>query len=265
MKQRMIQLVCMALALCTAVLLAACGDNAQGSAASGAETTAAKPTRATLPPHTTMSPTANEADLTKLHAFKEPGDLFTGYWKITEGTGSQLESFVFAFDGNGVAYLLIGNQGYIATYAVHTKDSKDVFTTQMLFGLNGDYTYAFSKDKQSVVLTSLLDNSTTTMQKLDSFSSIPAPPENPVTDAALLGAWKDDTGEYLYFDKNGIFYETQANVSFVFAAYSAADGKVTTRYKMKDVAEDTASYKVQGGTLTYNGSDYTRIPANELL
>lgn len=265
MKLRFLKLFCAALAVGSALLLGACGEKTQSSAAPAATAGDTTPTLATLPPNTTTAPLATQADLTKLHTLQEPGDLFTGYWKITDGTGSQLESFVFAFDGNQQSYLLIGSMGYCATYEVHAKDGKDVFTTQMMFGLNGDYTYAFAKDKQSVVLTPLSGGTATTLQKLDSFSSIPAPPDNPVIDEALLGAWKDETGEYLYFDKSGIFYETQANVAFTFYTYSAADGKLETHYTMKDAVDETASYKVQGNTLTYNKSEYTRIAADELV
>lgn len=262
MKQRLLKLLCVASAVCAALLPSACSGS-QDSAAP--ESTAAAPTRATLPPNTTMAQLSTETDLSKLHQPKNTDDPFAGYWKITEGTGAELNSFVFCFDGSNSAYLLIGTMGYCGVYEVKQKDNQEVFTTQLQFGLNGDYTFAFAEDKRSVVLTSLSNKTTTTLQKLDSFSSIPEPPENPAIDPALLGAWKDDTGEILYFDKNGIFYDSQTFVTYTFYTYSAANGSLQLQYTMKETTNETAAYTVQGNTLTYNDYAYTRIPAEEVV
>lgn len=268
MKTLWIKSLCAALAVCAALLTTACGSSGAQSSTQGSTApagTAAAPTRATLPPNTTMAPLSTETDLTKLHQPQKQDDPFAGYWQITEGTGAELSSFVFSFDGSNNAYLLIGTMGYCGVYEVKQKDNQEVFTTQLQFGLNGDYTFAFAEDKRSVVLTSLSNKTTTTMQKLDSFSSIPNPPESPAIDPALLGAWKDDTGEILYFDKNGIFYDTQTFVTFTFYTYSAADGSIQMQYTMKDLTDETATYKVEGDTLTYNDYAYKRIPAEEVV
>ena len=259
MKRILLQTACVILSLITLFSLAACGSDSSKS--SEPETTAAPQT---TEPGTTAAPElVKETDLTKLHQPANNKDLFAGFWKITEGTGSQLSSFVYSFDGNGKAFMLIGTMGYFGTYTVEQKDGKDVFACLMMFGK--DYlTYEFSKDKNTVTLTSTTDNSATTMERTEAYNSIPDAPDAPVIDNELLGAWKDETGAYLYFDKSGIMYTNQLGVNFSFYTYSAENGKITQTYTMKDETTETAAYKIENDVLNYNGYEYERCSADEL-
>lgn len=265
---------CAALAICAVFAFSACGEKNGGTSSAAntsdaEQTTIAETTKIIIPAIIEQTTTAGdlkkEADLSALHPVNKDGDAFAGIWKITEGTGSKLESFVYEFDGNGKAYLMIGTMGYIATYGLKTTDGKQTFTTQMMFGLNGTYTYKFSDDKNSVVLTNTEDKTTSKLERVEEFSPVPDPVEEPKIDKALLGAWKDDTGAYLYFGKDGLMYNVQADVSFSFYTYSAADGKITQTYSMKEEYEETATYSVSGDTLTYNNYEYQRVSADELV
>lgn len=262
-KNLFVKSACAALALCAAISFSACGESGKNSESSStaAETTA----EASAAPQTTAAEEIKkEADLTALHSVNKDGDAFAGYWKITEGTGSKLENFVYEFDGNGKAYMMIGTMGYIGTYGLKTTDGKKTFTTQLMFGLNGSYTYKFSDDNNSVVLTNTKDKSTSTLEHIENYNPVPEAVEAPETDKALLGAWKDDTGAYLYFGADGVMYYAQADVSFSFYTYSAKDGKIDQTYKMKEDTEETASYSISGDTLTYNNYEYQRISADKL-
>lgn len=253
----LLKLVCAVLAVTLAFLLCACSD-CQSEKVSGK-------TEETSMEQTTVPPSATEVDLTALYSVKSTDSKFSGYWQITEGTGSQLEHFVFMFDGEGKAYLLVGTVGYIGTYSETTEDGENLFKTNLVFGLDGSYTYTFSDDDKTVELVNKEDNSTTTMKRLDSFSSVPTPSGNEKIDEALLGAWCDDTGEYLYFDENGIFYDCQKGFSFTFYTYSASNGKISMKYTMTEEYSDNAEYEINGDVLTYNHIDYKRIATDELV
>lgn len=161
--------------------------------------------------------------------------------------------------------MLIGTMGYRGGYEIKDKNGKSVFSSQMTFGLDGDFTYEFNKERTSVVLTSTADNSKTTMVRVENYNSIPEAEKNPVIDEKLLGAWKDDTGAYLYFDKNGIMYANQVGVNFSFYNYSAKDGKITQTYTMKEKTTEEATYSFDGEKLLYNNYEYQRISADELV
>ena len=255
MKRIITKCICAVLALIAVLSLAACGDKSSSDSKSSAQSSDAS----------SASPVSNGTELSKLHQLSSPGDIFTGYWKITEGTGSNLKSFVYCFDGEKKAYLMVGTMGYFGTYDLTVKDGKDLFVTQLVFGLDGEYTYKFSDDNKSVVLTNIADNSTSTLQKLDSFTSIPAAPENPQIDEAILGAWLDDTGAYLYFGKDGIMYSAQNNINFTFYTYSAADGKIFAVSSMTEEIEDSFTYEVKGSTLVFNRYEYKKISTDELV
>lgn len=270
------KLSCVILLICCTAMFCACGEknssaDESASDVSQAQTTvsAAETSQATTasdtPQTSSTAPFTDEIDLSTLHALSSPGDMFTGYWKITGGTGSKLQSFVFCFDGNKNSYLLVGTMGYIGVYDITQKDGVDIFSTKLLFGLDGDYTYEFSKDRSSVVLTNTADGTTTSMEKLESFSSIPKAPSEPKIDEAILGAWQDDTGAQLYFGRDGIMYETQKNINFTFCTYSASDGKISAVYKMTEDMEDSFTYKIDGDTLIFYDYEYKRISANELF
>ena len=123
MKKLFTRILCIALAVCSAMALTACGNQKEeGSSVTSttAETTAAAEVTAaadtTAAPESVEQTTADpaaikyETDLTQLHALTKPGDLFTGYWHITDGVGKKLTHFVFGFDGNKNAYLLMNSQ-----------------------------------------------------------------------------------------------------------------------------------------------------------
>ena len=249
-------------ALCTAFVFAACGGGESKPKESVAETVIAD--APTDPQTTTAADLKTEADLSKLHTPDTTNDRFAGYWKITEGSGAQLKKFTYEFDGNGRAYVLVGTMGYVGTYEVKQDSGKDVFVSQMIFGDDG-YTYEFSKDGKSVVLTSVTDKSTSTMERVEKFSSIPKAEEDFSIDEKLLGAWADDTGEYFYFGKDGVMYNTQRGVSFTFYNYSAKDGKITETYTMTEPATETVSYKFDGDKLIYSGNEYKKISADKLV
>ena len=277
MKHHFLKIICASLALCSVLTFTACGNEKKESSSSATSAasstpseasaaTAATAAAATADEKTTAdaSKLKKETDLSKLHPFAQPGDMFTGCWKITDGFGSQYSHFTYAFDGNKNAYLLVGTMAYNGVYEIHNKDGKDVFTTQLMFGLNGDYTYDFSKDKQSVVLTDVDTNDTTTLTKTESYNSIPKAPDDPKIDEALLGAWADDTGEYLYFGRDGIMYKTQKSINYTFYTYSAEKGVVTATYNMLKDTEETAAYSLKGDVLLYDSYEYHRISADEL-
>lgn len=274
MKQTLIRLTAASLTLGFALSLAACDSGAESSAATepAAASTAAQTTADTAAQTTAAAATGatgaaadRETDLHRLHAPVKDGDPFAGSWRITGGTGSQLKNFVFSFDGNKNDCLIVGTTGYCGTYQLEEKDGKDVFSTHLMFGLDGDYTYEFSEDKQSVVLTALEDKSTTTMQKDGTYSCVPAPVKDPVTDEALLGAWKDDTGEYLYFGRDGVMYKTQIHITFTYYTYAAKDGVIKASYSTNKEQEETFTYRVDGDKLRFNDYEYKRIPASELV
>lgn len=278
MKKLFTRILCIALAVCSAMALTACGNQKEeGSSVTSttaettaaAEVTAAADTTAaseSVEP-TTADPAAikYETDLTQLHALTKPGDLFTGYWHITDGVGKRLTHFVFGFDGNKNAYLLIGTTGFIGVYNIHVVDGVDTFSTKLMYGLNGDYTYEFSKDKKTAVLTNIANKQTTTIEKLDSYSSIPAPPKDFETDEKLLGAWADDNGGYLYFGKDGIMYNCQKNIAFTFYTYTASGGKLHANYSMDKENEEDDTYSFKDGKLIFNDYAYNRISAENLL
>ncbi len=202
------------------------------------------------------------SDLASLHKINYEGDKFAGSWKITEGAGSKLGSFVYQFDGESkFAYLICGTSGYIATYSL--KD--DVLSARMTFGLNGNYSYKFSDDGMSVVLTNTESGETTTMMKLVSYDYIPMPKTDAKIDEKLLGAWKDGSQGYLYFDESGIMYDSQEGLSFTFYTYSAEKGKLTSTYIMTEEITDERDYKIEDDKLTYDGYTYSRISTDELV
>ena len=262
MKRLFFKLTCAALALIAAASLTACSGDS--SSKKEPETTAAQ-TQATEPQTTSVKDLKMETDLSKLHVPDTKKDQFAGYWKITDGTGSQLQSFIFCFDGNQKSFMIIGTMGYCGTYEITEKDGKSIFSSKMTFGLDGDFTYEFNKERTSVVLTNTSDKTTSTMQKLESFSYIPEAVDNPTVDKAILGAWKDDTGAYLYFGKDGVMYSNQLGVNFSFYNYSAQDGKITQTYTMKEETTETATYKLNDDKLVYNNFEYQRISADELV
>ena len=221
---------------------------------------------------TDSNESADKTILKNLHSFDmENGNEFAGAWKIIDGEGSQYSSFVYQFDGIKEASIIIDNQGYIGTYEIKTvkdkKSGKNVKTmfSQLMFGINGSYTYKFSDDKSTVELTNIENDSKTTMQRLVSFDFIPFPEKNAKIDKNILGAWKSDNGMYLYFDENGIMYENEFDAIFTYATYNASDSVITSKYKMGDEITNSYKYKIDGDKLTYNDYEYKKISAEELI
>lgn len=186
MKRIITKLICAALALIAVLSLAACGEKSSSGTDTSSGASQASSASSVSGSAASSAEIKTEADLSKLHQLTSPGDAFTGYWKITEGTGSDLKSFVFCFDGAKKAYLMVGTMGYIGNYDLSVKNGENVFTTKLVFGLDGDYTYSFFQNNQTVELTNVADNTTTTMEKIESFSSIPQAPEDPQIDEAIL-------------------------------------------------------------------------------
>lgn len=261
MKKYISVLLCAATAFSTAIALVGCGEEDNSLVASTVsveETTEAA-----------KMDISEQTDLSKLYSINYEGDEFAGAWQITEGEGSKFKSFVFVFNGSKKAYLVIGTTGYIENYKIETKtdesgNTAQTFTSEMMFGINGTYTYKFSEDKNSVVLTNTENNKTTTMQKLASFSYIPIPDPEPVIDEELLGAWADDQGEYYYFDKSGIMYTSNNSLTFTFSKYSAKDGKVNSTYTTTGEETITTDYSIKDDTLTFGDYTYNRISADDL-
>ena len=250
------------LTLCSLSLaaVALCFSGCGEEASSQAETTAA----VTAAEETTAPGTSVKADLSRLHAVDyENGDEFAGAWKITEGQGEQFKNFTFVFDGSENAYMVVGSMGYCGKYQLN--EEKKIFGTQQAVGLNGTYSYTFSDDGNTVELFDTDTKKTTTMQKQVSFTFIPRAEQDSEIDPELLGAWQDDSGGYIYFEDNGIMYETQKAMTFTFSTYSAKDGSIDTTYYMLEAEKNTYSYEVSGDTLKYNGYEYKRISADELV
>ncbi len=245
--------------LCLTVF-SGCSDN---SAQAPEETTTAAVTEAP----TTAPPDDENFDLNLLHTFdKESDDPFAGVWHITDGQGKQYENFAYMFDGNEGAYLFSGNTGYFGKYSLDTDESGEkTFTSQLMFGINGVYTFEFSEGNKKLVLHDTETMEDTMLEKLESYSPLPSPDENPVIDKNILGAWASDDGDYVYFDKSGIMYQNLYNTMFTYSAYSAIDGKITANYFTgTEDATDEFTYSVKGETLTLNKFEYRKIPVSEL-
>lgn len=204
-----------------------------------------------------------ESELPFATVYKD-GDEFEGAWKIVDGTGSQFEHFAFCFNGGGKGAIAIDNTGYYAKYEIKEDDGKKTFTSQMLFGINGEYTYAVSDDNSKITLTKTDDNSTLTMQKIKNFNCKPDL-SNSKADENLVGAWKSEDEEYFYFDESGLMYQNQYNTMFTYAAYTADGSVLTAKYSMEGEMSDEYEYTVDGDRLTLNGFSYERIETDELL
>ena len=254
-----IKILCAVLVISSIAVFAGCGEDDSQSESSSSNVEKSDDSKVAV---------SDQADLSKLHAINYEGDDFAGAWQIVDGEGSQFKSFVYVFDGNQKVYLVIGTTGYIENYGVENKPDANgnvvsTVTAQLMFGINGTYTYEFSDDKNELTLTNIKSNKTTKLKKLATFSYIPIPDPDPVIDKNLLGAWKDKSGESYYFDKSGIMYESYG-VSFYFAKYSADEGKITYTFTSNKEETKTIKYSVKDNTLTIDGSPFEKIPASEL-
>lgn len=252
--KRMVLLITAAALTLTAAVFAGCG----GQSSSAPETTAAQETTVA----SAVEEVKKEVNLSDLHAINYEGNDFAGAWRITEREGDTYEKFVYMFDGDSKAYLMMGTVGYCSNYQINP-DIKQ-FAAQLAFGINGKYTYEFSEDKSSVTLTDVDTKSVTKLEKIMSFAYIPLPEKDAVIDDALVGAWADDSGGYLFFDNQGILYETQKGLSFTFYNYSAEDGKVKVKYYDPDEEHASYDYQLKDDKLTFNNYQYERVSASEL-
>jgi hypothetical protein len=209
---------------------------------------------------TAQTSTDESFNIKNLHSYDiENGDEFAGVWTITDGTGSQLESFSYLFDGSGTANLITGTSGYCGTYEI----SDGEFTCQLMFGINGTYTYTATDS--TITLTNTETEETTTISRVASFDIIPQPIENFSIDNDLLGAWESTTGEFYYFDENGVMYQNQYQTMYTYYAYSASDGKLScVSYIGEEKNEDSYDYTVNGDTLTIDSFEYTKISTDDL-
>ncbi len=254
---RKISVKIVSLSFAAALIFAFSGCDNGSSAAQ--ETTVAATTSATVE---TTAP-SEEKTLENLHSYTENRDDFAGAWSITDGSGSQLESFVYIFSGDGEADLVTGTTGYISTYLVDSK--KKEFMCQLMYGINGTYTYEKDGDNK-IVLTNTSSSDTTTLTRLDNFSAIPESDGKAKIDSKLVGAWKSESGEYYYFGEDGIMYQNQFSMTFTYYTYSADGGKITAVSDMGVGNQDSEfSYSVNGDTLTLDGYEYSRISVSELL
>ena len=259
--KRLMRILTLSLACAAAVSLAACSNGESSS--SEVQTTAAE-TDATHDEAASDTKTARDVNLTDLHAINYDGNEFAGAWHITErDEGETYRSFTYVFDGDSTCYLMMGSMGYISNYELNTDINQ--MATQMVFGINGKYTYEFSDDNNTLTLTDADTKKQTKLEKYMSFSCIPLPEADAKIDSELVGAWKDDSGGFLYFDDQGIMYETQKGLSFTFYNYSAEDGKINTKCFMPDETKASVEYSVDGDTLTYNGYKYEKAETSELV
>lgn len=255
------RIISLSLAALAVFSFASCSNDKNSS--SGTENTSAV-TETSADKETAAASSNREVNLSELHSVNYDGDDFAGAWHITEREGGETyQSFTYVFDGSGTSYLIMGSTGYISTYKINPDLNQ--MATQMVFGLNGKYVYEFSDDKNTVTLTDSETKSVIKLEKYMSFSFIPLPEPDSKIDSGLVGAWKDDSGGFLYFDDQGIMYETQKGVSFTYYSYSAEDGKINTKCYMPDETKATVEYSLDGDTLTYNSYKYEKIPASELV
>lgn len=252
------------LVLLSLAAFSGCGDDAQSPNASDATTIA----QSTSPDNVKFDPAS-------LHAFdKDSEDPFAGVWQITDGDGAQFKAFRYMFDGDGGAVLFTGNTGYTAKYGTGTDSSgKATVKAQMMFGINGEYTYEFNESGDAAVLSDSDSGQSLTIKKVENYSPLPTPDKNPAIDEKILGAWKSEDGEYYYFGDDGIMYQNLYNTMFTYAAYSVKNGEINARYSSgadenesgSAASTDAYSYTADGDTLTLNGYEYNRIDVSELM
>ena len=260
MKKVILKVLCTAIISMSVLSLCGCGNNAESSQP---ETTVA-PTQAI---ETTVSlDVPDDFDIGALHSFdKESTDPFAGVWHITDGNGSELSGFSYIFDGNGNAKLMVDNMGYLGSYTKEAKDGTETFTCQLMFGINGTYTFKFENDGKRAVLTDITNNAETILEKLENYSYVPEKPEELKLDENLIGAWKSEEGMYYYFGKDGIMYSNTFGAMFTCFSYSAENGKVAATYTMDEKITENYEYSLNGDKLVFDNLVYTKIPVTDLI
>lgn len=201
-----------------------------------------------------------------LHAPKEnDSDPFVGYWKIADGAGSNLKSFIYLFDGDGGASIIIGNMGYCGTYTVGTDEAtgNETFKCQLMFGINGEYSYVATDDGKKITITNNGEDSV--LEKIENPEFVTTAPENPQIDKKLVGAWDSGTGLYYYFGDDGRMYCNSYGTTFTYFTYSTKLNKVTAVYDMGGEQTDTYDYEFDGNDLVFDGMRYTQITPDKLM
>ncbi len=243
----------------SAAAFSGCGNTSSESSDTSKTELTTQATQETTAP----SQVTDDSLMSLLGIDRENGDEFAGEWKIAGGEGSQFKKFTFCFDGNGKASLVLDNAGYFGKYELKGENGKKRIKTQLVYGLNGEYTYKFSEDKSQVVLTLIEDSSTTTIERVKDFNCVPSPGKTKI-DKALLGAWKSENEESFYFAENGVMYHNLYNTMFNYAVYLAENSKINAVYKMESDMTEEYEYSVKGDTLTIDGFEYKRVDASEL-
>ena len=96
------------------------------------------------------------------------------------------------FNGEGKSILISGTSGYFGKYSYDTDDDNNpTFTTKLVFGLNGTYTYKLSDDKKTAELTNTDTKAVSTLKKTDDLDFIPTPGHSPDHAALVLAAGDD--------------------------------------------------------------------------
>ncbi len=206
-------------------------------------------------------------DISSLHTIKSDSeDAVAGMWKIVSGSGSQYKSFVYQFDGEGEASILIGNVGYTGKYTLEKKEDELVFSSQLMYGINGTYTAELSDDGKTLSLIAEDESQSLQMQAVEEFTVVPEPKDNPKVDKAILGAWKSEAGDCYYFYENGIMYMNQFGMMYVFANYEADGSKLSSTYIMSDSETvDEYTYSVKDEVLTLDGLQYNKVHTDQLI
>ena len=256
MNKIFVKIIAISLSVISLTAFAGCNDSS-----SQTETTTPKVTE-----ETSIKPDSDTTvDIKTLNCFDaENGDDLAGAWRIKSGEGEQFKTFVYMFDGHGKVTLAIDNMGYLENYTLDS--NKKTVSLMVGFGLNGTYKYELSDDKKSLMLTNEENKLTTTMENVENFSMIPDTVEKPQIDESILGAWKSDDGEYIYFDADGIMYNNLYGKTLIYSNYSAVDSTITSNYVMQsEELSDTYIYTVKDDVLTLNNATYNKIPASELV
>lgn len=242
---------CLILSLCFVVSCAfgisGCSNNAS---ANNAET------QATTAKSTTAQSTTESATASNISA----DDPILGTWKITSGTGSEY-TYSYVFNADGTADLALGNVKYIGKFFYTESDTGEkLVSVKLFFGLDGDYTLAFSDDNKTLTLEFEDKTVTSVLTKTDDYVFMPKAPENPEVDSELIGTWKDtNSGNITYtFNENGTMENNNYNQVVTYASISTSNGYIHLSYNMGDDMQDKYKYSVEDGVLTIDNVQFEK-------
>lgn len=179
-----------------------------------------------------------------------------------------MQAFTICLTAKASHILISGTSGYFGKYSYDTDDDNNpTFTTKLVFGLNGTYTYKLSDDKKTAELTNTDTKAVSTLKKTDDPDFIPTPDKDASIDDKLVGCWKSESGEYLCFDKSGIMYQNLFDYMFAYSNYTGqAECKIVSNIHTNPTKKQTDkyTYSVDGDTLTLNNDTYSRISFSDL-